>query len=306
MGSSWATSTKESYGAGLLSFHVYCDSQAIAEEERCPISRTLLLAFLSSCAGSYSGSALSNYAAGLRAWHLLHGRSWVIPPSELKAVLDGAMALAPTASKRPKRLPYTPAFMSEIRKHLDLNALLDAAVFACLTTTFYSIARLGEFTVKTIKDFNPEKHITRAGISESQDRNGLPITKFRLPCTKVSPIEGEDAYWAAQEGPTDPKAALQNHLNVNKAESEAHLFAWKHPKGLCPLSKKEFIKRIAITVQSAGLPDLKGHGLQIGGTLEYLLRGVPFDEVKAMGRWSGDAFTLYLRDHALILAPYIQ
>jgi hypothetical protein len=54
------------------------------------------------------------------------------------------------------------------------------------------------------------------------------------------------------------------------------------------------------------LPDLKGHGIQIGGTLEYMLRGVPFDVVKAMGRWSRDAFMLYLRDHALILAPYIQ
>ncbi|KAG1836068.1 hypothetical protein DFJ58DRAFT_670027, partial [Suillus subalutaceus] len=75
MGSSWATSTKESYGAGLLSFHVYCNSWSITEEKQCPISQTLLLDFLSSCASSYSRSALSNYAAGLRAWHLLHGRS---------------------------------------------------------------------------------------------------------------------------------------------------------------------------------------------------------------------------------------
>jgi hypothetical protein len=40
--------------------------------------------------------------------------------------------------------------------------------------------------------------------------------------------------------------------------------------------------------------------------LEYLLRGVPFDVVKAMGRWSSEAFTIYLWDHATILAPYIQ
>ncbi|KAG1749062.1 uncharacterized protein EDB91DRAFT_1244851 [Suillus paluster] len=95
MGCSWATATKETYGAGLLVFHVYCDAQQIAESQRCPISRPLLLAFLSSCAGAYSGSALGNYAAGIKAWHILHGRPWLIPPNELKSILDGAAKFAP-------------------------------------------------------------------------------------------------------------------------------------------------------------------------------------------------------------------
>ncbi|KAG2738674.1 hypothetical protein P692DRAFT_201873794 [Suillus brevipes Sb2] len=114
IGLAWAQSTKETYGAGLLVFHVFCDTNNVAEENRCPVSRNLLLDFLCSCAGSYSGSALANYAAGLKAWHLLHGRAWQIPPSELKAVLDGATASAPKTSKRPKRLPFTPAILCSI------------------------------------------------------------------------------------------------------------------------------------------------------------------------------------------------
>lgn len=306
IGSAWAQSTKETYGAGLLVFHVFCDSNSIEEDKRCPIARNLLLDFLCSCAGSYSGSALANYAAGLRAWHLLHGREWLIPPKELKAVLDGAAASAPAESKQPKRLPFTKDSLIAIRNQLNLNAPLDAAVFACLTTTFYAVARLGEFTVGAIREYNPKKHIPRDGVSESTDRNGLPVTKFFLPSTKVSPIEGEVACWAAQEGLTDPRAALDNHLRVNAAEGKAHLFAWKHAKGLRPLSKKEFIKRLGIAAAAAKLPNLKGHGLRIGGTLEYLLRGIPFEVVKTMGRWSSDAFTTYLQEHALILAPYIQ
>lgn len=54
------------------------------------------------------------------------------------------------------------------------------------------------------------------------------------------------------------------------------------------------------------LADLKGQSLRIGGTLFYLLKGVQFDVVKVIGRWAGEAFTLYLRDHALILAPFLQ
>ena len=51
---------------------------------------------------------------------------------------------------------------------------------------------------------------------------------------------------------------------------------------------------------------MQGHGIRIRSTLEYLLRGVPFDVMKVKGRWSSDAFTLYLRKHAQILVPYIQ
>jgi hypothetical protein len=257
IGLSWAQSTKETYGAGLLVFHVFCDTHNVAEENRCPVARSLLLNFLCSCTGSYSSSALANYAAGLKAWHLLHGRSWLIPPSELKVVLDGATASVPITSKCPKRLPFTPSILCSIRNHLNLDSPLDAAVFACPTTTFYAIARLGEFTVSTIKDFDPMKHVTRASISTTTDRNSLPVTKFHLPRTKCSLIKGEDTYWAAQEGPSDPRAALDNHLRVNQADKNAHLFTWKHARGLCLLSKKEVVKRLASIASTANLPELQ-------------------------------------------------
>ncbi|KAG2068164.1 hypothetical protein BDR04DRAFT_1025211, partial [Suillus decipiens] len=47
-------------------------------------------------------------------------------------------------------------------------------------------------------------------------------------------------------------------------------------------------------------------GLRIGGTLEYLLCGVPFETVKAIGCWSSDTLMGYLQKHAVIMAPYLQ
>ncbi|KAG2074846.1 hypothetical protein BDR04DRAFT_1150658 [Suillus decipiens] len=279
LGSSWALSTKETYGAGLLVFQVFCDSHKIPEEQRYPISSNLLLTFLSSCAGAYSGSALSNYTAGLKAWHLLHGQPWIINAKELKAIIE---------------------------EHLDLNNPKDTAIFTCTTTSFYAIAHLGEFTVPSLKLFDPLKHITRTHVTQKTDCNNLPAISFSLPSTKSSPQKGEEAYWSTQEGLLDPKAALENHLRINPAKNSAHLFAWKHPSGLHPLSKKELTKHINQISSLTNLPNLKGHGLCIGGTLEYLLRGVPFNIVKAMGRWSSDAFTTYLHDHAIVIAPYIQ
>ncbi|KDQ50951.1 hypothetical protein JAAARDRAFT_85199, partial [Jaapia argillacea MUCL 33604] len=76
--------------------------------------------------------------------------------------------------------------------------------------------------------------------------------------------------------------------------------------GLRPLTRTEFLKRLSIAAAVVGVDSLKGHGIRIGATLEYLLRGIPFDVVKSIGRWSGDSFTIYLRQHAVVMAPYIQ
>ena len=54
------------------------------------------------------------------------------------------------SARRNKRHPYTSGFMEEIDQQLNLEVPLNAAVFACLTTCFYVLVRLSEFTVHTL------------------------------------------------------------------------------------------------------------------------------------------------------------
>ncbi|KIM78777.1 hypothetical protein PILCRDRAFT_75237 [Piloderma croceum F 1598] len=111
---SWAQGTHETYGAGLLVYHVFCDTHNIPEELRCPATPLLIVMFISSCAGSYSGSALTNYVFSIRAWHILHGIPWTMDDMQVKAALDGASALAPPSSKRPKQAPFTISLLESI------------------------------------------------------------------------------------------------------------------------------------------------------------------------------------------------
>lgn len=305
VGGRWEASTRSTYGSGLALFHVWC--RDVPEAQRCPVSHVLLLAFLAACAGSYSGSALRNILHSLRAWHVLHGQPWNGKQVELEAALTGASRLAPPQSRRPKRAPFTPAIISKLRDQLDLTTPLDAAFFACLTTTFWSAARLGEFTVPTLSSFEGSRHVKRSDVSHgTHPAGGAPVTVFHLPHTKCSE-HGEDVYWAAQSGPADPLVALDNHFRVNAPMPSEFLFTWVHSSGKRrPLTRSEFLKRLKSATLAAGLEPLQGHGLRIGAVLEYLLRKVPFDVVKVMGRWSSDAFILYLRQHAVVIAPYIQ
>ncbi|KAG6329199.1 hypothetical protein ID866_9889, partial [Astraeus odoratus] len=156
----------------------------------------------------------------------------------------------------------------------NLDDPLDAASFACLTVCFWCIARVGKFTVPSINSFNPATHITRAGVSQVEDRNSLTVWKFTLPVTKSSKTSGrgKSVQCACQEGPADPITALKNHFHINAVAPEEHLFTWTHAnKKHHPLSKREFTSRINKLAELFNLPNLKGHSLHIRGTLEYLL-----------------------------------
>ena len=143
----WEEDTRIAYGAGLLMWHCFCDSKAIPEEARAPASQALLSTFVAYMATAYSGKTIAGYLSGVRAWHVLHSIPWTLDKAEMDTMLRAVNKLTPNSSKRKKRCPYTPDFISAVRQHLDLSKPLDAAVFACLTACFYASARLGEFTV---------------------------------------------------------------------------------------------------------------------------------------------------------------
>lgn len=303
---SYASGTRGTYGSGLLVFHVFCDKSGIPEHARCPAPTPLILLFIGQCAGFYSGSTLANYVFGVRAWHIVHGRPWSTDDDQIRAALKGAEIRAPPTSKRPKRAPFTETHINTILADMDGNSHLDVAVAACLCIAFFAVARTGEVTVPSLATFDTKLHPTRSDVRGDQDRHGFKVTVCHLPSTKASRINGEDIYWSKQEGSWDPEERLRRHLELNTAPPDAHLFAYKHGNKWRPLTRSAFSNRIREAAKAASLPTLQEHGIRIGGTLEYLLRGLPFDVVKAIGRWSSDAFSVYLRKHAVIVAPYIQ
>ncbi|KAH8978586.1 hypothetical protein EDB92DRAFT_1807287 [Lactarius akahatsu] len=302
----WEEDTRTTYGSGLLMWHCFCDEKQVPERERAPAGQSLLSAFVAHMATAYSGKTISGYLSGIQAWHILHSIPWALEKNEMDTMLRAASKLTPNTSKMKQRLPYTPEFIVEVGKHLNPEDPLDAAVFACLTSCFYASARLGEFTVPTINKFRPGTHVTTRNLSYDQDRNGFKVTVLHLPSTKAAPSEGEDVFWATQSGGSDPTAALQNHLLVNQPPDASHLFAYRVKNARRPLTKTKFLERVGKAARAAGLEPLQGHSIRIGSTLEYLLRGMPFDVMKAKGRWAGDSFLLYLRKHAIVITPYIQ
>ena len=223
--------------------------------------------------------------------------------------MEGAAHLAPLSTKHPQRDPFTPHIIILFKSQLNLDDPLEATVYACIMVCFWGVTRVGKFTVPSISTFNPAKHITRVGLTQVTDQNGLTVLRFHLPWTKTSRAsgKGESVQCTQQTRPADPIATLDNHFRINSVASSKHLFSWTHSSSKrCPLSKKELTSKINKLANLFNLPNLKGHSLRISGTLEYLLQGVPFDVIQSHRCWAGSAFTLCLHKHAMILAPYLQ
>ena len=98
-------STRASYGAGLLAFHIYCDSKRVDESLRAPVDLVILQSFIAKMAGIYSASTISGYVAAIRAWHVVHGVAWTVDGPSLNAIVKGAQRMAPKESVRQKREP---------------------------------------------------------------------------------------------------------------------------------------------------------------------------------------------------------
>ena len=252
-----------------------------------------------------TGSTIDNYVCSIRAWHILHGVRWQMDMAELEALLRAAEKSTPPTSRRKKQVPYTTDFILAIRGQLKLDQPWDAAVYSCLTTTFYAAACLGEFTVPNLTAFNREMHVKPSDIRIEYDCNGLSSTIFHIPRTKAS-LHGEDVSWSKQADDTDPEAAFTHHMALNKPPEDRHLFTYLKNSHFRPLTKTEFIQTMAVAARAASLDPHQGHGIRIGSTLEYLLRGMPFKVMKVKGWWASDAFLVYLTKHAQILAPYMQ
>ncbi|KIK77047.1 hypothetical protein PAXRUDRAFT_168006 [Paxillus rubicundulus Ve08.2h10] len=232
----WAESTKESYGSGLLVFHIFCDAKSIPDHDHTPASTQLISFFILSLAGQYSGSTVANYLQGVCTWHIMHHLDWSHNDTKIEALLKAAVTLAPTSSKHKPWEPYTISALEMMRSNLNLVDPAEAAVFACLTTMFLCTAHVREFTVPHLDAFDPLLHVKPSNVTHEKDQQGLMVTNFRLPRTK-SALLGEDISLVQQHGPLDPQTAFQNHLTVNNPPRDSHLFAYKHKGSYRPLTK---------------------------------------------------------------------
>jgi hypothetical protein len=271
-----------------------------------PVDHDTIYGFVLSLTGSIGHKTILQMLTAIQCWHQVHGVKFPDTDDILNWAAHGAKAFDPPQSKRGPRKPMTIALLNAIIPHLSLINPVHVAVLAAATAAFFGIARLGKIVLKRGRAIgNLPK---RKNLREDVLLRGHIVTIVHIPWTKVGKENSEDIYWASHPLlECCPVKALRRHLRMNNPGPTQHLFGVRQTgKAFRPLSHATFVRVLNNMAKKAHVILPLGHSFRIGGTNEYLLRGVPFEEVKIMGRWRSDAFRLYLRKHAEIIAPFLQ
>jgi len=174
--------------------------------------------------------------------------------------------------------------------HLNFTSPFDVTVFAAATTAFWGQCRLGELLTNSKTSMDTSLLPCRQNLRFSNSTYELS-----LPWTKTTKSKGATVVLTQQQRPLDPIAALQLHMATESLPGSYVLYSYRLDGIVTPLTKSAFLARCNTIWQGNGLPRFTGHSFRIGGTTELLLGGVHPDVVKALGRWSSDAFLVYWR-----------
>ncbi|KII87058.1 hypothetical protein PLICRDRAFT_176861 [Plicaturopsis crispa FD-325 SS-3] len=212
--------------------------------------------------------------------------------------------MTPESSRRAPRPPITSSMLDILHDDLDLRDPFDAAVFSAATCVFWTQLRLGESLSDRVLSFDATHVPCRRDLKPASTPMGS--RGLHLPWTKTTGSRGADVFICRQRGKSDPIAALDNHLRINDVAEGEPLFSFTGRGGSQALTRKNLLSRCNEIWSTRGFPILTGHSFRIGGTTELLIRGVPALVVRAMGRWSSDAFLRYWRSLDLLAPLYTE
>ena len=202
-------------------------------------------------------------------------------------VLKGVSRGQATAA-RPRRLPITPQILVSLKEVWELGTMdtYTAWLFwAMALTAFFGCFRLGELT---IQDLSAPPAVEASDISFE----GSPVrarVHLRFSNTDATG-SAADIILGITGDSLCPVTALSKYLRVHPGGPEP-LFVSSEGS---PVSRATFVAAVRAALLAAKIISA-GHSFRIGAATSAARAGDPAHLIKAMGRWSSDAFMVYLR-----------
>jgi len=196
----------------------------------------------------------------------------------------------PVHRKLPLRPAHLQTFLHIARGSGSYDNLLFATILSCL---FYACHCSGELVQKNSKDlFDWRKIIKRSSLSFSQGR-----AQYHLPYHKGDPFyHGTDILFSQQEV-ADPVMLLKEYVDRRDSVHQARLALFLREDGSHPTRSWFDARFFAMLSREFG-----GHSAHAGGATFYASLGLSEDVIQAIGRWSSQAWKIYIRDNPTVRA----
>lgn len=157
--------------------------------------------------------------------------------------------------------------------------------------------RLGELVYPDrLANRNTSKLILRSSVKASNSSY-----EFHLPAHKADRFfHGNLVLISATEHAPNPIPLFSRYLATRDGLFPYHPHLFLRENGDTP-TRAWFMKKITTI-----FPDnVAGHSMRSGGATALAIAGVPDNRIQAIGRWSSEAFQIYIRKHPVMLQTLI-
>ncbi|GAA5922469.1 hypothetical protein JCM1841_004921 [Sporobolomyces salmonicolor] len=187
--------------------------------------------------------------------------------------------------------------LASARRALQPGADYDDFLFAFMVVVgFGALLRLAEMTRATKAEYaDPRKYVRRASVTLVRGE----AFSFQLPYHKADRLyHGTGVTIVAANSTADFNfvSLCEAFLRRRDAVAAASPYLFVHADGSLP-SRSFFQRRLTLID-----PSLRPHGMRAGGATFLASQGTRPEVIKRLGRWSGDGWTIYLRDNPAVAA----
>ncbi|KAF5341675.1 hypothetical protein D9611_001996 [Ephemerocybe angulata] len=200
----------------------------------------------------------------------------------------------PVTRKLPLRTSHLATFLATARSTGSYDDLLFVTIVSCC---FYGCHRSGELVQSNDKELrDPRKMIRRSSLFFADGR-----AQYRLPYHKADPFyRGSDVVFIKQDI-ADPVSLLREYSARRDARHDALPYLFLRVDGSQP-TRTWFDGKFFAVVDRR---QYGGHSLRAGGATFYAGLGLAEDIIMGLGRWSSQAWRIYVRENPAVRAELI-
>ena len=211
----------------------------------------------------------------------------------VERTMKGCMRLKSAATKR-KRALTTSDLSTVVDSLANSNDHNDLLFQAMLLTGFFALMRLGELTFPNDANLRNWRKITkRSSVTITDDQYG-----FHLPSHKADRFfEGNQIIIKKKQYcDLDPLHIFRRYLASRDSLFPLSSPLWLTVDGAVP-TRHFFVSRLHRFFDR----DIAGQSMRAGGATSLAENGVPPSLIQLIGRWTSDAFFIYIRKSPVLI-----
>ena len=215
----------------------------------------------------------------------------------VERTMKGCLCLKSSPTKRKRALTFDD--LKKVVLELGNSISHDDLLFkTMLLTGFFALMRLGELSFPDEKRLRNWKKVTkRSSVIVAGDQY-----EFLLPAHKVDPFfEGNRIIVKKEQRcAIDPLAVFREYITSWGLLFPLSSPLWVTQNGSIP-TRQFFVSRLHHFFDS----DVAGQSMRAGGATSLAEHGVAPALIQFMGRWSSDAFLIYIRKNPVLIQAFL-